>query len=344
MEPTLGQRDWSAVTELLNGRLDGRRATARPAELEHLKTRISSICEGFRPVWNAQSPQVQGVVINALSLPPDSPLPSLEDLISDSNARWAQNKPVISKITDIPKPGKSAFRRPEFKSVMECFQGIVNAVPRDRDFGNFRARLNSLESVLFRSWEALSDAEIQAAGHVVGHIGWELTSRSETDPHQFAPPKRNAFVTEITKAAAPLRAARTAALNQLCADAEQFANRASAAKLWWDNIDRDLRKIPGGWDFLDNRQCHAVSEFMSFISRTHTKHRIIPEGLPGTLESILLEWPKWAQWLHLPQRAQGDPPPSLARAMISVYHELTPRQAARYRTTVEDWREGRAFE
>ncbi|GAA5859247.1 hypothetical protein JCM1840_003817 [Sporobolomyces johnsonii] len=246
MEPFAGQRDWSAVTVLLDRHLATARAEnpAGSAELEYLETCIWSIVEGFRPVWNAQSPQVQDVVITALSLPPDFPLPSLQDLISYSNARWAENfKTVICTVTDIPKPEKSAFRRPEFESVMDCFQRIVSAAPRGRNIGNFRARVNSLQSVLFRSWEALSEAEIQAAVYLVGH---------------YDTPDRQGFVKDVIKKAVRFVPADAAVV----IERYPLGFARHDAQVWWSGLHHDLTLR---WKHCNEPQRKTVCDFMQAL-------------------------------------------------------------------------------
>ncbi|GAA5870556.1 hypothetical protein JCM1840_004800 [Sporobolomyces johnsonii] len=258
-----GNRHWTDVTSQLDRTFHTRDGNPGAKDVKALK---QDIREGLGPVWNVQSPEVQNVVIKELSAPR---LPSLTRLIDLSKAQWARKRegPDFREVRDIPAPGDSAFQRSEFTAAVNGLKGILGAASKA---SFIRHRIYSLELTLFRSWEALSEEEIQAAVKVV---------------HSYLDKKDGkVFVGEIIKKAAQLR--------QLLANATHYVNRykpGSAARRgaesWWGDLHRDLTKMHGGWYSLDEEQCQTVGEFMTAIASS--EHHLFPWKLPRTMASII---------------------------------------------------------
>ncbi|GAA5886327.1 hypothetical protein JCM5296_001869 [Sporobolomyces johnsonii] len=257
-----GNRPWTDVTSQLDRTFHTRDGNPGAKDVKALK---QDIREGLGPVWNVQPPEVQNVVIKELSSPR---LPSLTRLVDLSKAQWARKiEPDFREVTNIPAPGDSAFQRSEFTAAANGLKALIGAAPKAPFI---RHRIYSLELTLFRSWEALSEEEIQAAVKVV-HSYLDKTDGK-------------VFVGEIIKKAAQL--------HQLLANATHFVNRykpGSAARrgaeIWWGDLHRDLTKVHGGWYSLDEEQCQTVGEFMTAVASS--EHCSFPWKLPRTMASII---------------------------------------------------------
>ncbi|GAA5904608.1 hypothetical protein JCM5296_005247 [Sporobolomyces johnsonii] len=109
-------------------------------------------------------------------------------------------------------------------------------------------------------------------------------------------------------------------------DARLFANqypRGTAervdADIWMNDIRGEFTIETGGWDSLDEKQQEVVAFF------------------PRSMKALIA---KGRQMIMELRKIQA---PRVERSLASAYQEITPRQAARYKTTVEDWRKGQAF-
>ncbi|GAA5879935.1 hypothetical protein JCM1840_006936 [Sporobolomyces johnsonii] len=138
-----------------------------------------------------------------------------------------------------------------------------------------------------------------------------------------------------------LKKAKEAAWTRLLDDANGFLDRChryqpdprarARAETWWRDIHHEL--VQGAWESLGLEQYRTLCGFMTAARFSDS----VPQ--PATVDAILR---------HCEEAAQGglglSPPPDLVDySFPNQGHLLSLRQAARYRTTIKDWHEGRAF-